>query len=197
MLPMSRISKLEGKVRALYEQKLPTRGNWADYLWSNHVLVVAEFASNLAKKYEVDEDLARAAALLHDIADATMPRENPEHEQESLKIARDIMTELDYTEDDMKIVIDDALVHHSCHDDDRPATQVGKILATADALAHLKTDFYILGVWLAGTEKDSYEKRKEWVTTKIERDYHNKILFEDEKLDTKHDYEIIKELFSR
>jgi hypothetical protein len=44
----------------------------------------------------------------------------------------------------IELVVDDAIRLHSCYDGNRPASLEGQALAAADALAHLKTDFYVL-----------------------------------------------------
>lgn len=194
---MERLQRLEEEVRALYQQKNPERAKWADWLADNHVFVVADFATRLAQEHGANKELARAAALLHDIADATMERTNAQHEEESLKIARELMHEVGYKEDEIKLVVDDAIRYHSCHDDERPESIEGQILATADSMAHLKTDFYIYAAWAFGVEQKTLEAVKAWTLKKIERDLNSKMFFDDIRQELVPDYERIKELFSR
>lgn len=193
----SRIDKLEAKVEALYQKDAPDRDEWADWLWKNHVKVVANYATELAEKYKADADIARACALLHDIADAYTKRRNPEHEAESLKTARKLLEETEYSPQEIALIVDDALKYHSCHGSERPESLEGKILATADALAHLETDFYVYAVWALGQEGKKLEDIKEWVTAKIERDLNKKILFDDVRENTRPKYEEIKAMFLR
>lgn len=193
---MSKLEQVRAKVHELYTSKDPNREEWADWLYDNHVLVVAKTARELAAKYGADEDLSEAAALLHDIADVQMARASVEHEEASLEIARQVMTEAGYTPDEIALVVDDAVRYHSCHGDDRPESQEGLILATADSLAHLQTDFYVYAAWAFGKDR-SLEVLKAWVLKKIERDLRNKISFDDERELARPSYEMIKELFSR
>lgn len=193
---MERLQTLEQRVRDLYEEENPNRAKWANWLADNHVFVVADYASELAKRYGANEELARAAALLHDIADVKMKRDDPTHEEESLRMARELMQEAGYSEEEIKLTVDDAIRYHSCHGDERPASTEGKILATADSLAHLKTDFYVFATWALGRDS-TLEEIKSWVLKKIERDLNNKILFDDVREDVMPDYNLIKELFSR
>lgn len=193
---MEKLENLEKLVKELYQEGNPNREEWASWLADNHVFVVADYATELAKKYGANEELARVAALLHDIADVKMKRDNPTHEEESLRMARELMQEAGYSEDDVKLVVDDAIRYHSCHGDERPASTEGKILATADSLAHLKTDFYIYATWAFGYDR-TLEETKDWVLKKIDRDLNNKILFEDVREEVMPDYNMIKELFSR
>jgi len=194
---MERLQKLEAKAKDLYERKDPARDEWADWLADNHVFVVADFATELAKKHGANEELARAAALLHDIADVKMKRKDEEHEAESLTIARDLMQEVGYNGDEIKLVVDDAIRYHSCHGDERPESVEGKILSTADSMAHLKTNFYIYAAWAFGYDHRPLEEVKAWTLKKIERDINNKMFFDDVRQELVPDYERIKELFSR
>lgn len=193
---MARIDKLRRNVKELYEAKVEGQDPWSEWLYPNHVLVVAKFAVPLAEKYGANVELTEVAALLHDIADVKMPRKDPRHEEESLKIARQVMQDCGYTAEETQLVVDDAVRFHSCHGDERPESKEGLILATADSQAHLKTDFYVYATWAFGRDR-SLEALKEWVAKKIERDLHNKISFDDEREDARKDYEVIKELFSR
>ncbi|HSX15290.1 MAG TPA: HD domain-containing protein [Candidatus Saccharimonadales bacterium] len=147
---MTRIQQLEESVRRQYAAKNPNRAEWADWLSENHVLVVANNASQLAKRFGGNEELARAAALLHDVADTVMDRFADEHEEASLEIARKTLRECGFSDADIGLVVDDAIRYHSCHDGRVPQSLEGKILATADSLAHLNTDFYIFATWGMG-----------------------------------------------
>lgn len=194
---MSRIDELRSEVKKLYNAKTAGRADWADWLWKNHVLVVANYASELARQYGASEELSRAAALLHDVADTKMKRENDDHEKQSLKMATDLMYIAGYDKDEIGLVVGDAIMHHNCHGNSRPRTIEGKILATADSLAHLKTDFYIFAVWNFGKRGESLDGTKKWVLKKIDRDFYNKILFDEIREDVRADYERIKTLLSR
>lgn len=103
---MSKIDDLENTVKELYASKNPERDGWADWLADNHVFVVADYATALAKRFGADPDLARASALLHDIADYKMARVNPDHENESLKVARELMVQSGYMDDEVSLVVE-------------------------------------------------------------------------------------------
>ncbi len=193
---MNRLNKLEEKVKSLYQEKNPNRADWADWLLDNHVLVVADYANELAKKYNAHVELAKAAALLHDIADVNTKRSDKKHGEISLQMARALLHEAGFNKDEIALVVDDAIRFHSCNDDEHPASIEGKILATADSLAHLKTDFYLFATWALGKEMTLTEI-KSWTLKKIERDYHNKIFFDDIRKEVMPDYERLKTLFSR
>ncbi len=192
---MTRLENLRNEVEEQYRSKLETRDEWADWLFDNHVLKVAEIAKDLAGRYGADAELSQAAALLHDIADYRMSRSNSQHETESLNIARQLLKEFNYEDKDIGIVVDDAIRFHSCKNGERPKTTEGLILAAADSVAHLKTDFYIYAVH-AMANRQSLADTKAWVLDKIERDLNDKITFEDLRKEVRPDYEALKTIFS-
>jgi putative nucleotidyltransferase with HDIG domain len=193
---MAAIDELEHKVRDLYEAQDPKRDSWADWLYANHVFVVQSQARELAQNLGANEDLCRAAAVLHDVADVQMKRMDAGHEQASLRLARKLLREFGYNANDIKIVVDDALKLHSCRDGVSPKTLEGQILSTADALAHLTTDFYVYATWAKGREMP-LKALKEWTVKKATRDFEDKIRFDDVRERVRGDYERITTLFAR
>lgn len=190
-----RLTTLASRVSELYLTKHPSRCEWADWLYPNHVLIVQQYAKTLAETYHANEELTQASALLHDIADAITERNNPKHARMSADIAIELLTQTGYTENEIQIIVHDALRFHSCHGREKPKTKEGKILATADALAHLQTDFYLYALWALSKTK-SLAEIKAWTLTKLERDYHKKIFFEDVRKQTKAVYTLLKQLYS-
>ena len=191
---MKKIELLREAVQNLYKQSLPDRDEWADWLYDNHVLWVAKMSRKLAEKYDADADLAEAAALLHDIADAKMPRRNDAHEEVSLGIARELLTNCGFDQNEITLVVDDAARYHSCHNGEKPESKEGLVLATADAMAHLQTGFYIYAVRNMTTK--NLDEVTQWVLAKLERDYNKKIFFEDERKEVKPAYETLRTIFS-
>ncbi|SRR5581483_3719397 len=193
----SRIAALEHAITALYDKHDPDRTAWADWLGANHIFLVADMAAQLALRHGANEDLARAGGLLHDVADAVMSRFAPEHGEKSLEIARKLMQEAGFTAEEIRTTVDDAIRLHSCHDGQLPESLEGKVLASADAKAHLCSDFYLFAAWSFGKEGKSLEEVKQYVLKKIDRDYHNKILFDDVRQECEVSYNELKALFSR
>jgi putative nucleotidyltransferase with HDIG domain len=194
---VDRLAILTQKVKALYDAKIPGRDPWADWIYANHVLIVANYAKQLAEQKDANVELAQAAALLHDIADVRMSRFNEHHEQASLDLARQVMEEAGYSQKDIATVVDDAVKFHSCYDGRWPKTKEGLVLAAADALAHFKTDFYVHALWLKNSSEMPLEDFKTWVLKKIDRDLNQKISYDDVREQVRPDYERLKILFSR
>ena len=193
---MTRLENLLEQVKGLYEEKLETRDEWADWIYPNHVVIVTNNALLVAERFGANSELSQVAAVLHDVADYKMARINPDHENESMNIARDLMKNCGYADDEILLVVDDAIRYHSCHGNERPSSLEGLVLATADSMAHLQTDFYIHATWAMGSSK-SLDEVKVWALSKIERDLNNKIYFDDIREEVRADYEIIKALYSR
>jgi putative nucleotidyltransferase with HDIG domain len=194
---MARFDDLWHKVESLYNEKLSTRDDWADWLYPNHVVVVALNAKRIAEQKGADSELSQVAALLHDIADIKMSRVSAGHAEESLKIARELMKQYGYITNEISLVVDDAIRYHSCHGEERPKSIEGLVLATADSLAHLQTSFYIHAAWDFGKSGRSLENFTSWALKKIESDLNNKISFDDIREDARPDYEMVKDLFGR
>ncbi|MDO8505364.1 MAG: HD domain-containing protein [bacterium] len=173
---MTRIERLKGKVDALYSARNPNRADWADWLYRNHIFIVTDNAGKLAERFGAQKDLAMAAAMLHDVADAVMPRESEHHEEESIKLAKCFLVESGFSEDEIKIIVDDAIRFHGCHGVSLPQTVEGKVMSTADALAHLQTEFYDFAL-RALQKNEAIEQIREWALSKIERDFRKKIFF--------------------
>ena len=139
---MTRIRNLEAVVRALYRAKDPGRADWADWLFEDHVFVVADLAEVIAERFDANKEYARAAAVLHDIADAKMSRFDKKHALESMTMARHLLLVNKFNPKEVEVIVDDAIKHHSCRNGNVPRSPEEKIFATADAVAHLTTDFY-------------------------------------------------------
>ncbi len=185
--------KLESLVKELYEAKNPNRDGWADWLYINHVLWVADKAEEIANRYNIDCKLSRAAALLHDISDTKIEREDSSSDQLSLEIARDLLKQTQFDSETITLIVDDALRYHSCRNGEKPASGIGKVLATADALAHFQTDFYPFA--FSSKLFDNYETLKLWSAQKIVKDFNNKIFFEEIREETRPQYETLQLLF--
>jgi putative nucleotidyltransferase with HDIG domain len=191
---MSRIEELEKDIQSLYHSETTENADWSPWIYENHVVVVADYATELARRYGENEDTARAAGLLHDISDAVMRREDERSEQASLDMATELLKKHGYSDEEIDLIVNDGIRYHGCKDGKIPQFAEGKILATADSMAHLKSDFYVYAI---RHFRADLETTKAWALGKIERDYNAKILYDDVRDELKPDYEMLKNLFSR
>ena len=190
---MDRLQTLKTKVIDLYEKKNPERADWADWLYENHVFDVASTAQELARRYGAKEELAAAGGMLHDIADAVMSRFDAAHEVKSTEIATELLRASGFSEEEIDIIVNDAMKHHSCRDGQQPQTLEGQVVATADAVAHLTTNYYPETMKMFAAEKGE-DAAKKWAAPKIERDFHEKIFFDEVKVGVNYAYEKVKKL---
>ena len=195
-----RYDKLKQKVTALYDAKNPDRSDWCDWPYGkNHIFWVADKARDLAEKYAANIELAQAAAILHDIADAVMKRVPDEaaSERESLQLARELMKKCNYNDKEITLVVGDAIQFHDCHSGHGPKSLEGKILATADALFHIQTGFYAFAAWKLGQEGNSLENTKEYILHKLDRDFFDKISFREVQREAMIDYLATRKVFTK
>lgn len=191
---MNRLDNITEEVKKLYKQS--SNEAMSKWFYEGHVKVVATYAKEIAKKVDTNSELAILAALFHDIARTWNITEDPALMDESMAYAGKIMSEHGYSEEEISQV-KEAILPHSCKKE-LPTTEIGKVLATADALAHLMTDFYFILPfygWL--TAADTFEGYRQWLLEKIERDFNTKIFYEEYKEKTKLRYEALKTLFSK
>lgn len=192
---MTPLDKLKQKVHELYTSNNPNADPWNFWGYPNHVLIVAKNAEELAKRFNSNVDFCVAGALLHDIADVEMLRANPDHEQRSLELARELLKDVGFGESEIVEIVDKIIAPHSCRKT-FPETLEGKVLATADAMAHFQTDFYPFFAWQHYGSKD-YEGFKAWLLKKIEKDFCKKIFFDEVKAEIREDYIAIRRVYSK
>jgi putative nucleotidyltransferase with HDIG domain len=189
---MEKSQKVLSEVSALYQVATTGMGKW---MWRNHTQWVADKARKLAEKYGADAEKAYCAALLHDLGDSRYERGHEIFDSWSKEKAEEILAGAGFTKDEVKEVVE-AIRTHSCRPGNLPTTQEGKVLATADGMWHLQTNFFAVICYMNRPEDTkTYEEWQEWFSGKIERDFGPKIFFEDEKAEVKEDYEALKKVF--
>lgn len=194
MKTLQKLDILRQKVEELYTSGNPKADAWIDWGYPNHVLVVASLTERIAKAQHANVELAVAGALVHDIADAVMARNSPEHEAESLKLAENLLKESGFDAKDTVFVVNEIIKPHSCKEL-MPTVLEGKVMATADGAAHFLTGFYPLFCWRHYGPKDDYQAFKDWMRNKMEKDFNKKLFFDDIKREVQPRYEALKLLF--
>ncbi len=186
-----RTQKVFDQVSKLYENSEREMGRW---MWDNHVQWVAEKSAELAKKYNANIEKCYVSALLHDLGDVWMEREEEDFDPKSNREGRSVLEKAGFTKDEKKEILEVIVEPHSCYPNNLPTTVEGKVLATADGMYHLVSNFFVDFCW-NHTSKDNLQEYLEWVREKLERDLNVKIFFEDEKQEVIPRYEALKEVF--
>lgn len=188
-----RYQKLSTSVASAYAQSDRKFGQW---VWRNHVRIVARYAEELALRFDANVELAVAGALLHDFGDAFVDRADPSHTAVTQQKGSKLLEQSGYTPEETTEIFQVIIPPHSCRDGEQPTTLEGKVLATADALAHLNTDFYLQFAWMNLPEvAHSFQEYQAWVQAKIERDFHHKIQFVEIKQETEARYIALRSVY--
>lgn len=194
MTSKDRQSKVRNLVKEVY---LSSDIEFARWIYSNHVEIVSDFALELTNKVgNCSGDLAYAGALLHDFADAFIEdRHDKLFEMITEREATKILKMAKFDDNEISHILKDVIKPHSCRDGLMPKCVEAKVVATADALAHLTTTFYF-DLETKGKPTTDKQMFKKWASEKIERDYKVKIFFDDVRESVKEKYLKLKESFS-
>lgn len=191
---MNRLAIIQRRVNELYNLHSPSADPWIVWGYPNHVLEVAQVAEQLATRYQANVEFCIAGALLHDIGDAVNPRNHPNHTNESLRLAQTLLQEARYKNDEIKTIVHEIIAPHSCNET-LPTALEGKILATADAVTHFTTDFFLYFGWKHMGSSDFYSY-KQFVLNKLEKNYNRKIFFDDVRKEMTPRYLALMEVYS-
>ncbi|KKQ45903.1 MAG: hypothetical protein US63_C0009G0014 [Candidatus Moranbacteria bacterium GW2011_GWC2_37_8] len=141
----------------------------------------------MAVKYGADLEVVWLAAMLHDIARL---EDLEPHDEIGSEKAYKILIERRFNLELAKEVSSTILTHR-CKKY-APETLEQKIIATADAMAHFIPPFYF---WIGKYSNKSFEEVLEKNRNKLERDFNEKIFFEEERKLVAIHYEILKKWF--
>lgn len=190
-----KIVQLEGEIKGLHYNPVMEHHSFSNsrteefykQFWEIHVKQVIEFSRQMAVKYGADLEVVWLAAILHDIA--RLDDYEP-HDVIGSETAYMLLIEKGFKyslAEKAKV----AILRHRCKEY-VPETLEQKIIATADAMAHFIPPFYF---WIAKYSNKSFEEVLEKNKGKIERDYNDKIFFEDERVLVSGQYEMLKSWF--
>lgn len=189
------IEKLEEEIKGLHlNPKRKTHsfsdkstGEFFGSFWFLHVKPVIDYSKELAKKYGGDLETLWLAAILHDIG--RLDDSGP-HDKIGAQMAYKLLMERGFNQETAEKVRD-IIMAHSCNEN-KPQTLEQKLLATADAVMHFKAPFYL---WWERVSKSGIKENSASGLKKIERDYNDKIFFDDERESIKKEYEVLKSWF--
>lgn len=142
--------------------------NW---FYETHLLAVEKAAKFLLSKLpKADKEVIMLGVWLHDLQ--RVRRIKGDHQKIGAREAEKVMKLFGY---DAQVIakVKGNILTHSC-EKIMPKTLEGKILASADAMAHYSNDFYLRIATLGDRNLEEY---KEWALEKLSRDYNKKIFF--------------------
>ncbi len=159
---------------------------------THHIPQVVEFSIKLAKKLDADIEIVEIAAWLHDYAAVLNNDWFEDHHIHGAKLAQELLRKYNYPEEKIEIVAD-AIQNHRGSKPGNHKTVESKILASADAMAHI-IDAYELLHYAYAVKKLGPEEGADWVARKIERSW-NKMMPEAKDM-VRDRYEAIKLVLS-
>lgn len=191
--------ELINKISALVEEtcQLETNSHGPE-AWTYHISLVVKCAKKLAQKLNADIESVEIAALLHDYAAVLNKDWYEDHHIYGARLARELLEGYHYPPPKIKIIVD-AIESHRGSKPGEHKTIESRILASADAMAHIINAYQLLH-YVYSTKKMSPDEGAEWVLKKIERSW-NKMMPEAKEmvkdrynavklvLDTKHKLE--------
>lgn len=184
------------RIACSYYEKPNRVINWNEWVWHGHNEVVAAWVDKIAQSHEFDVEAVKIAAYLHDLAYAWTDKNDSEEERQSLDEARMILEKEGFEPKRISLIVDGIIEGHGMHSGEKPALTESQVLATADAMAHLTTDFYLVICWnhylFEGKTLSDY---KVWVMKKIERDFNSKIFFDDMREIARPYYKSLERMF--
>ncbi len=191
---MERSKLVFEEVNRLYAAATTTMGKW---MWRHHTQWVANKAKQLAEKYNANVEKVYCAALLHDLGDSKYERGDENFDSWSKEKGKEILLKAGFGRDETEEVME-AVRTHGSRPGNSPATLEGKVLATADGMWHIQTNFFPIICYMNRPQNThSYEEWQEWFMGKIERDFGPKIFFEDEREEIREDYKALVRIFGK
>lgn len=190
------IIKLEEEIKNLHYKPVISIHSFSDietkefykYFWGIHIKPVIEYSKQMAKKYKADINVVWLGALLHDVArlDDVEP-----HDEIGSKKAYDLLIKKGFDKN-LAEKVKNVVLKHCCRNYP-PETLEEKIVASADAMAHFLPPFYL---WIEKYSNKNFSENLEKNNKKIDRDYTEKIFFDDEKKMVQDQYTILKKWFN-
>lgn len=142
----------------------------------DHLFEVERLAISLCHQYpNANLQLVDLAVWFHDIARLRGHEEN--HDLLGATEAEVVLSQLGFADEDIRIVVEAC----KCHSGNKylPVSLEAQILATADALSHFFHDFYKRAIQYYEKNGLSRAEAIDIILKKIERDFHQKIFFDE------------------
>jgi uncharacterized protein len=167
-MKMNYIKKIKKKSYEIYDKES----------MKYHIEFVVKFSEILAGKLNADKEICIISAYLHDIGRYFV--QSKAHEEVGAIKAEEILNKLNYPEQKIKQV-KECILKHSTRTPDKDRKNIEeKILANADAMAHIEAAYYIIAVPYLYRGK-SFEQGFYWFKKKIDRDYNGKLTLQEAK----------------
>lgn len=147
-----------------------TKGTKDEYnIYREHIQYVYNYAVMLSENEDVDLEVLKLSALLHDISMTDRTLDRAKHNEYGAEIAEHLLKQYNYPNDKIALV-KKCILNHSSKRKDFRTTKEEEILVTADGLSHFDSinNLYSLAYNVIGlNEFDSIK----FVQEKLTKDY--------------------------
>jgi len=160
------------ELRGLVESTCKKKTNYFGYgLWEHHIVHVIDFAKQMAKKTDADEEIVEIAAILHDYAGAKDYKLSNQHHVHGARLARELLKKYDYPQSRIEQV-ECVILNHRGSKNRRIKHQSreAQCVADADAMAHfvaIPSLFYLAFF----SHKMNITEATRWLMDKLERSW--------------------------
>lgn len=154
-----------------------------------HIIPVVNISIEMAKKLHADVQVVAISAYLHDITKILGDKKN--HHISGAKYAREFLGKYKIKNEKIEL-IEECIKNHRGSIEYERKTLEEKIVATADAVAHLQHPLTLFYAWY-GRRQCSIDDGAEGIKNKLQRSW-NKIEFEYIKEEMKERYEALIKL---
>jgi putative nucleotidyltransferase with HDIG domain len=159
-----------------------------DWFLSQHLMEVERFANLLCDKYpDADRDVVGLGVWYHDIG--RLRGQDEGHDVYGADEAKKVLGKEGFAPDKIERVYE-VCRSHRCKDI-KPESLEAKILATADAMSHFTHSFYFR-LFQFYKDELAFEEIKDKVLQKLERDFNDKIAFDEGREEVRTQYEAMK-----
>jgi HD superfamily phosphodiesterase len=181
-------SPLVSQVRESVIKEAKETKEIGDWFLPWHLMEVERFANLLCDKHtEADRDIVGLGVWFHDVG--RLRGQDEGHDVYGAEEARRVLTEKNYSPDKIERVFEVCRAHR-CKNI-KPESLEAKIVATADAMSHFTHSFYFR-LFQFYINDLSFDQIREKAYQKLERDFNDKIAFDEGREEVRRQYEAMK-----
>jgi HD superfamily phosphodiesterase len=159
------------------------------WFWDEHVAIVERIALKILEtQSQANKEIVLLSVWFHDLGRAY--GHDKDHDSWGAEFSKKYLIEKGFGKEVADGVYNACLVHRVT--DLKPESVEAKILATADAMSHFEEGFYLRIFYAWSKRMSNYQEMKDKLIKKIERDYHQKIFFNEARETIKPMYEAWK-----
>ncbi|MBT3249330.1 MAG: HD domain-containing protein [Candidatus Pacebacteria bacterium] len=166
------------EIRNFIIQEIKNSSKCHPWFWDEHVAVVEKIALKILEtQAQANKEIVLLSVWFHDLGRAY--GHNKDHDVWGAEFAKKYLTEKGFEAEIVMGVYNACLSHRVT--EVKPESVEAKILATADAMSHFEEGFYLRIFFAWSKRMSNYQEMKNKLMKKIERDYHQKIFFDESK----------------